>query len=113
MPNEACYGEGNIACEMFVAFCQPLPPAIDSACYGASVCQVGIDSEGGAHAYSMGQFKKSVRFVPSKDVLNVCVAITSIACSKRGDPVPNCQIHYACKGNLGLNHQYFQLYGMI
>ena len=66
VPNEACYGEGSIACEMFVAFCQPLPPSIGSACYGASICQVGTDSEGGAHAYSMGQFKNSVRFVPSK-----------------------------------------------
>ena len=55
----------------YLAFCQAVPLSLGSACYGAGVCQIGMDDDGGTIGFNMGQFNNNyTQFYESKYYLD-------------------------------------------
>ena len=79
VPTDICYNPDSIgSCSIFVSFCGALPLTIDKGCYGAAVCQVGINPNGQPYAYSMGLYKTAkyayskLNFTSTPPPLKIC-----------------------------------------
>ena len=66
VPASVCY-DVNASCQFYISFCQAVPVSLGSACYGAGVCQIGTNDDGGTFGYNMGQFNNNyTQFYESK-----------------------------------------------